>query len=67
VVEWPALADVLPACHIEYALSEVEYFSAVTGNETDAALAANDYLIGHCRYFAGGDGAALLEQLRRWR
>jgi len=67
VAEWPALADVLPACHIEYALSEVEYFSAVTGNETDAALAANDYLIGHCRYFTGGDGAELLEQLRRWR
>lgn len=62
--EWRVLADVLPACHIEYALSEVEYFAAVAGAEPDAALAADDYLVGHCRFFGTDDGAALLEHLR---
>ncbi|MGH8981309.1 MAG: phosphotransferase enzyme family protein [Acidimicrobiales bacterium] len=61
--DWRSLADVLPACHVEYALSEVEYFATVVGSEADAALAANDYLVGHCRYFEEGDGAALLEHL----
>lgn len=62
--EWRDLADVLPACHVEYALSEVEYFATVAGSEADAALAANDYLVGHCRYFEDGEGAALVEHLR---
>jgi Ser/Thr protein kinase RdoA (MazF antagonist) len=61
---WRDVADVLPACHVEYALSEVEYFATVAGSDADAALAANDYLIGHCRYFEEGEGAALLEHLR---
>jgi len=63
--EWRALAEVLPACHVEYALSEVEYFSAVAGSEADAALAVSDYLVGHCRFFERGDGATLLTHLRR--
>lgn len=58
-----ALAEVLPACHVEHALSEVEYFSAVAGSEADAALAAGDYLLGHCRFFESGDGAAVLTHL----
>ncbi len=62
--EWRALTEVLPACHVEYALSEVEYFSAVAGSEVDAALAVTDYLVGHFRFFERGDGAALLTHLR---
>ncbi len=63
--EWRALGDVLPACHVEYALSEVTYFATVVRDEADTALAANGYLVGHCRYFADGEGAALLAHLRR--
>jgi Ser/Thr protein kinase RdoA (MazF antagonist) len=58
------IADVLPGCHVEYALSEVEYFAAVVGSETDAALAADDYLVGHCRYFEAEEGTELLGHLR---
>lgn len=63
--EWRALPEVLPACHIEYALSEVEYFAEVTGSDADAGLALHEYLVGHCRYFESGEGAALLGDLRR--
>ncbi len=64
-VDGRALADILPACHMEYALSEVEYFSAVAGSETNATLAARQYLIGHCRFFEDANGAALLDHLRQ--
>jgi len=62
--ERQALGDVLAVCHVEYALSEVVYFATVVRDETDTALAANDYLIGHCQFFSGGEGAALVAHLR---
>jgi Ser/Thr protein kinase RdoA (MazF antagonist) len=62
-----ALAAVLPVAHLEYALSEVEYFADVVGSPANAALAYDGYLVGHARWFEGRDGAALLDHLRRWR
>ena len=63
VMDGRDVAEVLPACHVEYALSEVEYFAAVAGSDADAALAATDYLVGHCRYFEDEEGAELLAHL----
>jgi Ser/Thr protein kinase RdoA (MazF antagonist) len=60
-----ALPEVLPVVHLEYALSEVEYFADVVTSPGLADLAYDTYLIGHARWFAGGDGAEMLDHLRR--
>jgi Ser/Thr protein kinase RdoA (MazF antagonist) len=66
--EAAALPVVLPVVHLEYALSEADYFTGVTRCAADAGL-AYDYLIGHARWFGQPQGAALLaflgEHLRR--
>lgn len=64
-LEARALGEVLPVAHIEYALSEVEYFAAVVRSEPNADLAYDDYLVGHARWFEGALGSALLDHLRR--
>lgn len=61
--EAAALPAVLPVCHVEHALSEVEYFSGVVGSEEEAAVAYGSYLLGHLRWFAGGAGQAFLARL----
>jgi Ser/Thr protein kinase RdoA (MazF antagonist) len=60
-----ALPEVLPVVHLEYALSEIEYFAGVVASPALADLAYDTYLIGHIRWFAGPDGAAFLDHLRR--
>jgi len=60
-----ALPEVLPVVHLEYALSEIEYFADVVASPALADLAYDTYLIGHTRWFAGPDGAAFLDHLRR--
>jgi Ser/Thr protein kinase RdoA (MazF antagonist) len=65
--EAAVLPEVLPVVHLEYALSEVEYFADVVASPGLADLAYDTYLIGHTRWFAGPDGAALLDHLRRRR
>ena len=63
--ETAALPEVLPVVHLEYALSEIEYFADVVASPGLADLAYDTYLIGHTRWFRGPDGAALLGHLRR--
>ena len=66
--ESTALIAVLPVVHVEFALSEVEYFADVVNSEINADLACTDYLIGHARWFHEARGAELIERLqRRWR
>jgi Ser/Thr protein kinase RdoA (MazF antagonist) len=60
-----ALPEVLPVAHLEYALSEIEYFTDVVASPALADLAYDTYLVGHTRWFAGPDGAAFLDHLRR--
>jgi Ser/Thr protein kinase RdoA (MazF antagonist) len=60
-----ALPQVLPVVHVEYALSEIDYFTAVARSPANADL-AYDYLIGHARWFGQPQGAGLLEFLRRY-
>ena len=59
-----ALPEVLPVAHLEYALSEIEYFADVVAAPALADLAYDTYLVGHARWFAGPDGAAVLDHLR---
>jgi Ser/Thr protein kinase RdoA (MazF antagonist) len=61
-----AVAEVLPAAHVEYALSEVEYFADVVDKPDLADLAYDGYLLGHARWFTGADGSVLLDHLHRW-
>jgi Ser/Thr protein kinase RdoA (MazF antagonist) len=63
--ERAALAELLPVVHLEYALSEAEYFASVLRSPDRASLAYDTYLIGHTRWFTGPAGSALLEHLRR--
>jgi Ser/Thr protein kinase RdoA (MazF antagonist) len=62
--EAAALPAALPVVHVEYALSEVEYFAAVVGSAENTDLAYGGYLLGHCRWFAGAAGQAVLDRLR---
>jgi Ser/Thr protein kinase RdoA (MazF antagonist) len=65
--EWAALIAVLPVVHLEFALSEVEYFADVVHSVTNTALAYGGYLIGHARWFQEARGAELIGHLqRRW-
>ena len=63
--ELEALPRLLPVIHVEYALSEVEYFTSVVPSPDNASLAYDTYLIGHTRWFDGPDGSALLSHLRQ--
>ena len=60
-----ALPEVFPVVHVEYALSEVEYFAHVVGSAAHADLAYDGYLLGHAAWFGTPDGAAVLDHLRR--
>jgi Ser/Thr protein kinase RdoA (MazF antagonist) len=68
--EAAALPLLLPVVHLEYALSEVDYFTAVAVSSAHADL-AYEYLIGHARWFGQPPGAALLgflsQHLRAYR
>ncbi len=63
--EAAALAEILPVVHVEFALSEVEYFAGVVHSAANAELAYDGYLIGHAQWFAGPAGSAVLDHLRR--
>jgi Ser/Thr protein kinase RdoA (MazF antagonist) len=61
--ERAALPDLLPLCHVDFALSELDYFAGVTRNEANAGLAYR-YLVDHTAWFAGDAGTALLRRIR---
>jgi len=63
--ELGALPLLLPVVHVEYALSEVEYFASVVRSRENADLAYHTYLVGHTRWFATAEGRALLSHLRQ--
>ena len=61
--ELRALPLLLPVVHVEYALSEVEYFASVVRSAENADLAYHTYLVGHTRWFGTPEGRALLSSL----
>ena len=60
--EAAALPVVLPAAHLEYAISEIEYFTDVVPSPGNAQL-AYEFLVGHPRWFASADGQEFLAAL----
>jgi len=63
-LETAALAEVLPVVHVEFALSEVEYFAGIVRSPASSDLAYDGYLLGHARWFAGPAGSAVLAHIR---
>jgi Ser/Thr protein kinase RdoA (MazF antagonist) len=61
--EWAALPALTATAHVEFALSEVEYYAGVLSSRERAEIAYRDYLIGHARWFAAPAGHLLLDAL----
>ncbi len=59
-----ALPLLMSLAHVEYALSEVDYFHGVLANDANAALAYPKFLVGHIDWFAGARGRDYLAALR---
>ena len=57
------LTDLLPVVHLDFALSEVEYFEGVTGSTANADVAWQPFLLGHAQWFGSAEGQALLAAL----
>jgi Ser/Thr protein kinase RdoA (MazF antagonist) len=58
--ERAALPALTATAHVEFALSEVEYYAGVLGSPERAEIAYREYLIGHARWFGSAAGRALL-------
>ncbi|MEN5264443.1 phosphotransferase [Stenotrophomonas sp. TWI587] len=57
------LADLLPVVQLDFALSEVEYFEAVTHSPANADVAYHTFLLGHADWFSTPPGQGLLKAL----
>jgi Ser/Thr protein kinase RdoA (MazF antagonist) len=64
--EATALAPMTALCHAEFALTEADYFLGILHSEKNARVCAEDYLVGHARWFRGSDGKKLLDAIRHW-
>ncbi len=61
--ERAVLPDLLPLCHVDYSLSEIDYFHSVTASAGNTELAYR-YLVDHTAWFAGPLGKRFLDRLR---
>lgn len=61
--ERAALPELLPLCHVDFALSELDYFAGVTRSAENAELAYR-YLVDHTAWFSSDAGRALLDHIR---
>ncbi len=59
------LAAILPLVHLEFALSEADYFLTILHSEEKTALAWDGYFLGHALWFQTSEGEALLNHLRQ--
>ena len=57
------LANLLPLVHVDFALSEVEYFHSINGSRANADVAYDTFLLGHAAWFATPPGQALLQAI----
>jgi Ser/Thr protein kinase RdoA (MazF antagonist) len=62
-----SLAALLPVVHVDFALSEVEYFEGITGRRDHADVAWYTFLHGHAAWFATAPGIRLLDAIRHAR
>jgi len=59
------IARLLPLVHVEFALSEVDYFAGIVAEPDHAALAWDGYLIGHAEWFLAAAGRDFQRQILR--
>lgn len=59
-----AIAGLLPLVHVDFALSEVEYFEGITRRRDHADVAWHTFLHGHAAWFATPHGQAFLAAIR---
>jgi Ser/Thr protein kinase RdoA (MazF antagonist) len=57
------IVRLLPLVHIEFALSEVDYFAGILGDPAQAELAWSGYALAHADWFASARGQNFLRQL----
>ncbi len=57
------VARLLPLVHLEFALSEIDYFAAVLADSSQATIAWEEYLVGHAEWFLSAAGRDLLRQI----
>lgn len=57
------LADLLPLVHVDFALSEVGYYHAITRSPANADVAYDTFLCGHAAWFRTPAGQALLQSI----
>lgn len=61
--ELETVARLLPLVHIEFALSEIDYFAGIVSAHGDATVAWEDYLIGHADWFLSAAGRGFQRQI----
>ncbi len=61
------LAAILPIVHLEFALSEADYFLTVLNSPEKTAIAWDGYFLDHARWFSSLEGQSLLDQIRSFR
>ncbi|MEN5300610.1 aminoglycoside phosphotransferase family protein [Pseudomonas sp. TWI628] len=59
------LKALLPLVHVDFALSEIDYFQGIVGSRSNADIAYHNFLIGHGRWFGDSEGVRLLDHLDR--
>lgn len=60
-----ALVSLLPLIHVEFALSEMDYFAGIVGDSDQATIAWQDYLVGHADWFLSTEGRAFLHRFAK--
>ncbi len=63
-----AIVHLLPLVHIEFALSEIDYFTDVVADPVSSTMAWDEYLVGHAEWFlsrAGQDFLARIDGMGR--
>lgn len=58
------LARILPLVHVDFALSEIDYFFGLLHDKENATLAYKTYLLGHADWFATTEGQHLIRHIR---
>jgi Ser/Thr protein kinase RdoA (MazF antagonist) len=57
------IVRLLPLVHVEFALSEIDYFTGVVADPASAALAWDEYLVGHAAWFRSAPGQDFLRRI----
>lgn len=57
------IAALMPVVHVEYALSEIDYFLTITDSASNADIAYKDYLLGHAQWFLSHEAKTLQQTI----